>query len=173
LILARYGVGDELRTMITDDRGAAPLSGTGRRCTCTTTSTKRSMSSKANSRSSAARSHHAGPGAFAFLPCGIAHGFRVVGEAPLRMLTFGVPGGQEDFFRDAGRPAEDLGLPPEADLDIAMLKEVAARHNHEIVGPPIDRAKQSEKQHLHKRRPPPRPLDPPDAESKPRTLSTD
>jgi mannose-6-phosphate isomerase-like protein (cupin superfamily) len=87
--------------------------------------------------------YRAGPGAFAFLPRGIAHSFCVVGEAPVRMLTFGVPGGLEDFFRDAGRPAEHRGLPPQADLEIATLKKVAARHNHEIVGPPIDRAKQS------------------------------
>ncbi len=78
-------------------------------------------------------------GAFAFLPRGIAHTFRVIGERPARFLTIGVPGGVEGFFRGAGRPAEGPGLPPAAPVDVALLKEVSEQFNAEIVGPPLGR----------------------------------
>jgi mannose-6-phosphate isomerase-like protein (cupin superfamily) len=79
----------------------------------------------------------AGPGAFAFLPRGIAHTFRVIGDRPVRMLSIGIPGGLERFFCEAGRPAEGDGLPPEAPVDVAALGAIAARHNLEFVGPPL------------------------------------
>jgi hypothetical protein len=53
------------------------------------------------------------------------------------MLTFAVPGGLEAFFHEAGRPAQGPGLPPPAPVDVARLALVSARHNAEIVGPPI------------------------------------
>lgn len=81
--------------------------------------------------------YRAGAGAFVFLPRGIAHAFRAVGDDTTRMLTIGVPGGVEGFFRDAGRPAEHAGLPPRTTPDIAALKQAALRHNNEIVGPPL------------------------------------
>ena len=94
------------------DRGAGPDRASRRRCTSTTTSTRPSTCSRASSRSSAAASATArGPGAFAFLPRGIAHTFRVVGDRPARFLTIAAPGGLEGFFRDAGRPAAGPGLP--------------------------------------------------------------
>ena len=79
----------------------------------------------------------AGPGAFAFLPRGIAHTFRVIGDRPVRMLSIGIPGGLERFFREAGRPAETTDLPPELPVDVAALGPIATRHNLEFVGPPL------------------------------------
>jgi mannose-6-phosphate isomerase-like protein (cupin superfamily) len=79
----------------------------------------------------------AAAGAFAFLPSGIAHTFRVLGDRPARMLTIAVPGGIEDFFREVGRPADGPGLPAPGPVDVATMKEVAARFNVEIVGPPL------------------------------------
>jgi len=76
-------------------------------------------------------------GAFVFLPRGIAHAFRVVGDGPARFLTIAVPGGLEGFFRAAGGPAEGPGLPPEAPIDIALLRAAGERFNAEIVGPPL------------------------------------
>jgi mannose-6-phosphate isomerase-like protein (cupin superfamily) len=76
-------------------------------------------------------------GTFAFLPSGVAHTFRVVGERPVRMLTIAVPGGLEGFFREAGRPAEGPGLPPPAPVDVAAMNAAAKRYNAEIVGPPL------------------------------------
>jgi mannose-6-phosphate isomerase-like protein (cupin superfamily) len=81
--------------------------------------------------------HEAGAGAFAFLPRGIAHTFRVIGDTPARMLTIAVPGGLEGFFREAGRPAEHDGPPPPAQLDVARLRAASAHYNNEIVGPPL------------------------------------
>ena len=74
-------------------------------------------------------------GAFAFLPSGIAHTFRVTADA--RVLTIAVPGGFEGFFRGVGRPAEGPGMPPPAEFDIAAVRQVAARFNTEFVGPPL------------------------------------
>jgi mannose-6-phosphate isomerase-like protein (cupin superfamily) len=79
----------------------------------------------------------AGPGAFAFLPRGIAHTFRVVGDRPVRMLSIGLPGGLEDFFRAAARPAASRDLPPEEPVDVVALATIAARHSLEFVGPPL------------------------------------
>jgi quercetin dioxygenase-like cupin family protein len=76
-------------------------------------------------------------GSFAFLPRGVAHTFRVVGDAPARLLTFGLPGGMEGFFRDAGRSPDGPGLPPFAPVDIGLLKRVSERYNAEIIGPPL------------------------------------
>jgi hypothetical protein len=79
----------------------------------------------------------AGPGAFAFLPRGIAHTFRVIGDRPVRMLSIGIPGGLEAFFREAGRPAESTDVPPDEPVDVARLGAIAGRHNLEFVGPPL------------------------------------
>ena len=81
--------------------------------------------------------HRGGPGAFAFLPRGIAHTFRVVGDRPARFLTIAVPGGLEGFFRDAGRPAAGPGLPSEGPVDAGLLKQVSERYNAEVIGPPL------------------------------------
>jgi mannose-6-phosphate isomerase-like protein (cupin superfamily) len=79
----------------------------------------------------------AGSGAFVFLPRGIAHTFRVIGDRPVRMLSIGSPGGMENFFREGGRPAEDTGLPPATPVDVPALQAIAVRHNLEFVGPPL------------------------------------
>lgn len=83
------------------------------------------------------REFRAGPGAFIFLPRGVAHSFRVEGERPARMLTLHTPGGGEGFFIEAGRPAEADGLPPASPPDIAALKRAGARYHADIIGPPM------------------------------------
>jgi hypothetical protein len=79
----------------------------------------------------------AGAGAFAFLPSGIAHTFRAIGDGPSRVLTIAVPGAFGEFFREFGRPAEGAGLPPAAPVDIPALRQMAARYGTEFVGPPL------------------------------------
>ena len=81
--------------------------------------------------------YEAAEGAFAFLPRGIAHTFRVVSDVPVRMLTIAVPGGLENFFRDAGMPAEHDGFPPPGPIDIERVRRISPRYGAEIVGPPI------------------------------------
>lgn len=83
------------------------------------------------------RTFHAGPGSFVFLPRDVPHTFVVEGNAPARMLTLITPGGGEGFFRDAGRPAEHDGLPPDTPPDIPLLKRVGEQYGDEIVGPPL------------------------------------
>jgi len=48
-----------------------------------------------------------------------------------------VPGGIEGFFCGAGRPAEGPGMPPPSAIDIAAMRQIAARYNTEFVGPPL------------------------------------
>ena len=49
------------------------------------------------------------------------------------------PAGVEGFFREAGKPARSLGLPPadEQFLDKQALMEIAGRYSQEFVGPPL------------------------------------
>jgi mannose-6-phosphate isomerase-like protein (cupin superfamily) len=79
----------------------------------------------------------ASAGAFAFLPLGVPHTFRVTSGSPARFLTLAVPGGLEGFFREVGRPAGGPGLPPVAPFDVELIKRVGERHHHEIIGPPL------------------------------------
>ena len=65
------------------------------------------------------------------------HTFVVEGDRPARLLSICVPGGFERYFAAAGRPAGGDGLPPEAPLDVAMLRRVGEEFGLEIVGPPL------------------------------------
>jgi quercetin dioxygenase-like cupin family protein len=77
-------------------------------------------------------------GSFAFGPRGVPHAFRVDSEEA-RLLLFFAPAGVEQFFREGGKPAGFIGLPPvdEQFLDKEMLKEIGARYHQEFVGPPL------------------------------------
>ena len=80
---------------------------------------------------------HAGPGDFAFLPRGVPHGFVVEGDRPARFLNVITPGGFEQFFADAGRPAEGEGLPPVGPPDIELLGRVSGEYGSDLLGPPL------------------------------------
>jgi Cupin domain len=67
-------------------------------------------------------------GTFVFGPRGIAHGFKVVGDTPARMLLLCTPGGFEQFVVDLSEPAP---APP----DMAKLVTVAAKYKIDIHGP--------------------------------------
>ena len=71
-------------------------------------------------------------------PRNVAHSFHV-DSAEARLLLFFGPAGVEGFFRDGGKPAGSLGLPPpdERFLDKQALKEIASRYDQEFVGPPL------------------------------------
>jgi quercetin dioxygenase-like cupin family protein len=71
-------------------------------------------------------------------PRGVPHGFRV--DSPeARLLLFFGPAGVEGFFREGGKPARSLELPPtdEQFLDKQALMEIAGRYQQEFVGPPL------------------------------------
>jgi uncharacterized protein (TIGR02246 family) len=70
----------------------------------------------------------AGPGTFVFGPRNLPHGFKVVGDAPARMLLLCSPGGFEQFVVELSEPAP---APP----DMAKLVAVAAKYSIEVHGP--------------------------------------
>ncbi len=75
----------------------------------------------------------AGPGAFAVLPRGVEHGFKIGHATPAKMLQMSSAPGLERFFRDAGGPAKNRTLPPTSEPpDLARLKAAAERYGIEL-----------------------------------------
>jgi mannose-6-phosphate isomerase-like protein (cupin superfamily) len=81
----------------------------------------------------------AGRGSFTFLPRGIPHTFVVDGDEPARILSICSPGGFEQFFVEAGRPAPHDGLPPAGPVDVAALARIGSQYGVQFVGPPLAR----------------------------------
>jgi quercetin dioxygenase-like cupin family protein len=77
-------------------------------------------------------------GSFVHGPRGVPHSFHV-DSAEARLLLFFGPAGVEGFFREGGKPARSLELPPtdEQFLDRQGLMEIAGRYQQEFVGPPL------------------------------------
>jgi mannose-6-phosphate isomerase-like protein (cupin superfamily) len=78
------------------------------------------------------------PGTLVYGPRDVPHAFRV-DSAEARLLLFFGPAGVERVFREGGKPARSLHLPPadEQFLDKQALGEIAARYHQEFVGPPL------------------------------------
>ena len=72
-----------------------------------------------------------GPGTYVFGPRELAHGFKVIGQQPARMLLLCAPGGFEGFVLELGQPTDAQPAPP----DMAKLATVAAKYHIEIHGP--------------------------------------
>jgi quercetin dioxygenase-like cupin family protein len=70
-------------------------------------------------------------GAYVFGPREMAHGFKVIGGRPARMLILCSPAGFENFVLELRQPASAAPAPP----DIPRLIETAARYGIEILGP--------------------------------------
>jgi len=77
-------------------------------------------------------------GSVVYGPRDVAHAFHV-DSAEARLLVLFGPAGVEGFFREGGKPARSLGLPPpdEQFPDRQALMEVAGRYHQEFVGPPL------------------------------------
>ena len=77
-------------------------------------------------------------GSWIYGPRDIAHAFRVDSEEARLLLLFG-PAGVERFFREGGKVARAIGLPPadEQFLDKEALKEIGSRYGQEFIGPPL------------------------------------
>jgi quercetin dioxygenase-like cupin family protein len=71
-------------------------------------------------------------------PRNVPHSFHV-DSTEARILLFFGPAGVEGFFREGGKPARSIGLPPadEHFLDKQALMEIASRYSQEFVGPPL------------------------------------
>lgn len=73
-------------------------------------------------------------GTFVTIPRGVPHRFEIVSEQ-IRMHNLCTPAGFEGFFKELGRPAPALVLPPATDqpLDVQRLLEVAAKYGVRIL----------------------------------------
>jgi quercetin dioxygenase-like cupin family protein len=76
-------------------------------------------------------------GDFVFLPQGSTHSFLAGPAEPFRCLVITVPAGFETFVAEAGAPAARRELPEPSPIDGEVLASIAARHNIEILGPPL------------------------------------
>lgn len=77
-----------------------------------------------------------GPGQALFAPRGREHTFRVVGNAPARMLTILTPGGFEDFFAEMAQGNYSISR------DMARIIEIGARYNVSFTGPQLESGRQ-------------------------------
>jgi quercetin dioxygenase-like cupin family protein len=76
--------------------------------------------------------HTGGPGTYVFGPRGRAHTHRVESETA-RLATLLIPGSCEAFFRNTGRPARSLTLPPSERPDIDTLLTHMREHGIEFL----------------------------------------
>jgi quercetin dioxygenase-like cupin family protein len=76
-------------------------------------------------------------GDFVFLPQGSTHTFLAGPDESFRSLVITVPAGFEIFAAEAGAPAARRELPEPEPIDGPSLTAIAARHNIEILGPPL------------------------------------
>lgn len=78
------------------------------------------------------------PGSLAYTPRGVAHSF-VADSEEARLLLFFGPAGVEEFFREAGTPAQWVGPPPPDTpvKDRETLLEIMNRHGQTVLGPPL------------------------------------
>ena len=76
------------------------------------------------------------PGAFAFLPKGVPHVFRVTGPSPAKMLQLTLPAQFERFAAEVGEPAKERELPPPSEPDVPRLLELMGKYNIDLAAPP-------------------------------------
>ena len=75
--------------------------------------------------------HIGGPGTWLYGPRDIAHGFRVIGASPARMLVQCAPAGFERFVQELSVSVDAVPAPP----DMALLVATAAKYGVDILGP--------------------------------------
>jgi quercetin dioxygenase-like cupin family protein len=77
-------------------------------------------------------------GSLVYGPREVPHSF-TVDSAEARLLLFFAPGGVEGFFREAGKPARALEIPPpdEEFRDRETLMAIAGKFGQEFIGPPV------------------------------------
>jgi mannose-6-phosphate isomerase-like protein (cupin superfamily) len=78
-------------------------------------------------------------GEFIFIPKGVVHGFKNVGQEPAKCLGIVTPGGlAEKLLTGLGEPAkaETLPPPPEGPPDVERIAEIVSNYDTEMVLPP-------------------------------------
>ncbi|MBA3777776.1 MAG: cupin domain-containing protein [Chloroflexi bacterium] len=78
------------------------------------------------------------PGSFIWLPRGVAHGFKVGTDGPLKVFQITAPAGFDEFVKEVGEPAPSRTLPVQSPPDIEKLNAAAAKVGIEHLGPPPD-----------------------------------
>ncbi|MDP9454209.1 MAG: quercetin 2,3-dioxygenase [Actinomycetota bacterium] len=78
----------------------------------------------------------ASAGSSAYVPRGVLHTFKNVGEAPSRVLAVVSPGGLDGFFLEAGEEATEGSSPPEGKPDVDRIVEIGRRYGVEFPPPP-------------------------------------
>jgi quercetin dioxygenase-like cupin family protein len=78
-------------------------------------------------------------GSFVYGPQGVGHSFRIDSPEARLLLVFGPGAGTEGLFREGGKPARTVAIPPadETFTDIPTLMAIAQRHGQDFVGPPL------------------------------------
>ena len=81
--------------------------------------------------------HEGRPGTFFYVPAGTVENFEPTGDSNLRILVTYTPGGVDQFFREAGEPAQshELPPPPSEPPDLERLIEIGNRYGMEIKAP--------------------------------------
>ena len=78
-------------------------------------------------------------GEFVFVPRGVVHAFKNVGQEPARCLGIVTPGGlAEKLLTGLGEPAkaETLPPPPEGPPDVERIMAIVSKYDTEMVLPP-------------------------------------
>ncbi len=79
------------------------------------------------------RTFMASAGSFVHIPRGTLHRFKNMGATPARMLTFFTPAGMENFFFEAGLPAQEGGsAPPLGPKEIGRTLAAAPKYGMEL-----------------------------------------
>ncbi len=80
----------------------------------------------------------AGVGEFVFIPRGVVHSFKNVGQEPARFLGIDTPGGlAEKLLTGLGEPAKAETLPPlpEGPPDVERIAQIVSKYDTEMVLP--------------------------------------
>ena len=77
--------------------------------------------------------HEAGGGSFLCVQPETPHTFANLSDAPVRFLNFNTPGGFEVYMRELAAAWAEIGRPPAPE----EIGRIAARHDIEVVGPPL------------------------------------
>lgn len=72
-------------------------------------------------------------GSYVYIPRGVLHRFKNVGETVARMLIFFTPAGFDEFFFEVGQPAVVEGTAPElGSEEIERILELAPKYGMEV-----------------------------------------
>lgn len=69
------------------------------------------------------------------IPPEYEHGYRITSDEPARKLILFWPAGFEEYFHEAGQPAEQRIIPESPKSDIEDLKELAPEYDLKLLGP--------------------------------------